>query len=48
MLVTHSLGIVADFADRALQLEGGRISSIGAPADVIADYHERVAAGSQS
>jgi ABC-type polysaccharide/polyol phosphate transport system ATPase subunit len=45
VLVTHSLDIIEEFGDRALQLEQGHVKSIGAPADVIADYRERVAAG---
>ena len=45
--MTHGLEILEEFADRALQLESGRISSIGPPADVIAAYRERVAAGQQ-
>ena len=44
VLVTHSLGIIEEFADRALQLESGRITSIGSPVNVIAEYRERVAA----
>ena len=48
VLVTHGLEILEEFADRALQLESGRITSIGPPADVIAYYRERVAAGHQS
>ena len=48
VLVTHGLGILEEFADRALQLESGRISSIGSPADVIAEYRDHVAAGTQS
>jgi ABC-type polysaccharide/polyol phosphate transport system ATPase subunit len=45
VLVTHGLEILEEFADRALQLENGRIRSIGPPADVIAGYREHVAAG---
>lgn len=44
VLVTHSLDIIEEFADRALQLEQGRVKSIGTPADVIAEYRETVAA----
>jgi ABC-type polysaccharide/polyol phosphate transport system ATPase subunit len=44
VLVTHSLGIIEEFADRALQLEHGRLKSIGAPVEVIAEYREHVAA----
>jgi ABC-type polysaccharide/polyol phosphate transport system ATPase subunit len=47
ILVTHGLEILEEFADRALQLDNGRISSIGQPADVIAGYRRRVGAGSQ-
>ena len=47
VLVTHDLEVLEEFADRALLLESGRISAIGPPADVIAAYRERVAAGQQ-
>jgi ABC-type polysaccharide/polyol phosphate transport system ATPase subunit len=47
VLVTHGLEVLEEFADRALQLESGRISAIGPPADVIAAYRDRVAAGQQ-
>ena len=45
VLVTHGLEILEEFADRALQLENGRVTSIGQPADVIARYRRRVSAG---
>jgi ABC-type polysaccharide/polyol phosphate transport system ATPase subunit len=45
VLVTHGLEILEEFADRALQLENGRIRSIGPPGDVISEYRENVAAG---
>jgi len=48
LLVTHGLGVLEEFADRALQLESGRIRSIGRPAEVIATYREHVAAGAQN
>ena len=48
VLVTHGLGILEEFADRALQLESGRVSSIGPPTDVVAEYREHVAAGTPS
>ena len=48
VLVTHQLGILEEFADRALQLESGRISAVGSPTEVIACYRDRVAAGSRS
>ncbi|MDQ3086757.1 MAG: ABC transporter ATP-binding protein [Actinomycetota bacterium] len=48
VLVTHQLGILEEFADRALQLESGRISAVGSPTEVIARYLDRVAAGSRS
>ena len=44
VLVTHGLEILEEFADRALQLENGRVTSIGQPADVIARYRRRVSA----
>jgi ABC-type polysaccharide/polyol phosphate transport system ATPase subunit len=47
VLVTHGLEVLEEFADRALQLESGRISAIGPPADVIAAYRDRVATGQQ-
>ena len=45
VLVTHGLQVLEEFADRALQLESGRVRSIGLPGEVIADYRVRVAAG---
>ena len=47
VLVTHQLGILEEFGDRALQLESGKIGAIGSPAEVIAHYHDRVAAGTR-
>jgi ABC-type polysaccharide/polyol phosphate transport system ATPase subunit len=44
VLVTHGLEVLEEFADRALQLENGRIRSIGPPAEVIAEYRDHVAA----
>ncbi len=44
VLVTHSLGVLEEFADRALQLEDGRINAIGDPDQVITRYREGVAA----
>jgi ABC-type polysaccharide/polyol phosphate transport system ATPase subunit len=44
ILVTHSLGILDDFADRAMLLERGRMSAIGDPADVVAKYLAHVEA----
>lgn len=39
VLVSHDLGSIARFAHRALLLNGGRIHSLGEPAEVIASYH---------
>ena len=44
VLVTHSLGMVEDFADRALLLTDGQVRAAGAPHEVIAGYREQVAA----
>ncbi len=44
VLVTHSLDIVEEFADRALLLQGGRVQRLGPPDDVIARYRENVLA----
>jgi ABC-type polysaccharide/polyol phosphate transport system ATPase subunit len=44
ILVTHSLGILDDFADRAMLLERGRMSAIGDPADVVEKYLAHVEA----
>ncbi len=48
VLVTHQLAIIEEFADRALHLERGRISALGAPTDVIARYRDGVAEGSRA
>jgi len=48
VFVSHDLDSVERFCDRALLLRGGGIRAIGAPNDVIADYRERVAAGSRT
>ena len=44
VLVTHSLGMIEKFADRALLLLGGHVRALGPPGDVIARYHEALAA----
>jgi ABC-2 type transport system ATP-binding protein len=43
VLVTHNLDHVNRFADQALLLLDGRIRSLGAPDDVIADYNAELA-----
>ena len=47
VFVSHDLASVERFCDRALLLRGGRMRALGAPTEVIADYRERVAAGSR-
>jgi ABC-2 type transport system ATP-binding protein len=42
VLVTHNLGIVEQFAERALLLEDGVVREIGEPADVVAVYRSAV------
>ena len=45
VLVTHDLAVVEQFADRAMLLERGRVTALGAPRDVIAAYsHHALAA----
>ena len=41
VLVTHDLGAVSSYADRALVLREGRVDYVGATADAIAAYEER-------
>ena len=41
VLVTHDLGAVSSYADRALVLREGRVDYDGSPADAIAAYEER-------
>jgi len=48
IFVSHDLDSVERFCDRALLLRGGEIRATGAPNEVIADYRERVAAGSRT
>jgi ABC-type polysaccharide/polyol phosphate transport system ATPase subunit len=43
VLVSHDLGSIERFCDRALFLTGGRVQGIGRAADVIDEYRERVA-----
>lgn len=43
VLVTHSLGLIEQFADRALLLRDGHVQALGAPGDVIARYHAELA-----
>jgi ABC-2 type transport system ATP-binding protein len=40
VLVSHALGVVRDYADRALLLQNGRMVAEGAPAEVIERYLE--------
>lgn len=42
VLVTHDLPLVAEQADRAILLAGGRIIAAGAPGDVVAAYRHGV------
>jgi ABC-type polysaccharide/polyol phosphate transport system ATPase subunit len=39
--VTHDLGSVERFCDRALWLENGEVAALGSPSDVIGDYRRR-------
>ena len=41
LFVTHDMGAVARFCDRAMLLERGRVELIGAPDEVGARYLER-------
>lgn len=43
VLVTHNLELIERFADRALLLLDGRVRALGAPREVIADYHAELA-----
>ena len=43
MFVSHDLGSVERFCDRAALLMNGAIDTIGQPSDVIARYFERTA-----
>jgi ABC-type polysaccharide/polyol phosphate transport system ATPase subunit len=43
VLVTHNLGLVERFADRALLLRDGTMQALGAPGDVIARYQADLA-----
>jgi ABC-type polysaccharide/polyol phosphate transport system ATPase subunit len=43
VLVTHSLGLIEQFTDRALLLRDGRVQALGEPRDVIARYHAELA-----
>jgi ABC-type polysaccharide/polyol phosphate transport system ATPase subunit len=47
VLVTHDLGAVTRFADRALLLEDGRIEFLGDASDTVAAYAARLAARSR-
>lgn len=40
VFVSHSLGSVAEFCDRALWLDGGRVRSVGTAEDVVRTYQE--------
>ena len=40
VLVTHGLGQVERFCDRAMLIENGRIDTIGDPADVVRRHYE--------
>ena len=40
LFVTHDMGAVERFCDRAMLLERGRVVRIGAPADVARDYNQ--------
>ena len=46
VLVTHGLGQVERFCDRAMLIEGARIESIGDPADVVRRHYEVLFHGS--
>ncbi len=43
VLVTHSLGLIERFADRALLLRDGHVRAVGDSGDVIAQYHAELA-----
>lgn len=45
LLVTHDLGSVERLCDRAVLMEGGQQVAMGAPAEVISAYLERLAVG---
>jgi ABC-type polysaccharide/polyol phosphate transport system ATPase subunit len=44
VLVTHALNLIERFADRALLLQDGEVRAQGTPSDVVAQYHEDLAA----
>jgi ABC-type polysaccharide/polyol phosphate transport system ATPase subunit len=43
LFISHDLTTVERLCDRAILLERGRIAATGLPADVVADYHRRLA-----
>ena len=45
VFVSHDLGSVERFCDRALLLLNGRMHALGSPAEAIAQYHAAIAAG---
>ena len=45
IFISHDLTAVERVCDRALLLQRGQVAVAGAPAEVTADYHRRVAAG---
>ncbi len=48
VLVTHALDLIERFADRALLLREGHVQAVGAPSDVIAQYHEELASQAEA
>lgn len=42
LFVSHSLGNVREFCDRAIWLDAGRVAAIGSAEDVVAQYSESV------
>lgn len=43
LFVSHSLGSVEEFCDRALWLDRGRIAALGTPTEVVESYREAIA-----
>jgi ABC-type polysaccharide/polyol phosphate transport system ATPase subunit len=47
LLVSHDAGLVAEFCPRSALMENGKVIIEGPTADVLAEYHRRITAGSE-